>query len=92
MTDVNNWWAENKANGQTSILFGYTLGKAPLLKYLDTDIGKIYTHGAIENMTNVLRQLVDFPPTTRITAENKREDLPETLSWHHPARIAHMDP
>ncbi|MES2543928.1 MAG: ligase-associated DNA damage response exonuclease [Bacteroidota bacterium] len=76
MTDINNWWAENKADGKTSILFGYTLGKAQrLLKYLDTDIGKIYTHGAVENMTSVLRHLVDFPPTTLITRETTKEEL-----------------
>lgn len=76
MTDINNWWAENKADGKTSILFGYTLGKAQrLLKYLDTDIGKIYTHGAVENMTAVLRNLVDFPPTTLITRETTKEEL-----------------
>ena len=74
--DINNWWAENRAEGKTSILFGYSLGKAQrLLKYLNTDIGKIYTHGAIENMTEVLRPLVDFPPTTLITKETKKEDL-----------------
>ncbi len=74
--EINNWWAENRAEGKTSILFGYSLGKAQrLLKYLNTDIGKIYTHGAIENMTEVLRPLVDFPPTTLITKETKKEEL-----------------
>lgn len=72
MDDINNWWAQNKEEGKTSILFGYTLGKAQrLLKYLDPNIGQIYTHGAIENMTEVLRNMVDFPPTTRITKETK---------------------
>lgn len=76
MANVNNWWAENKADGHTSVLFGYTLGKAQrLLKYLDTGIGRIFTHGAVENMTNVLRPMVDFPPTTLITAETKKEEL-----------------
>lgn len=75
-TDINNWWATNRDEGKTSILFGYTLGKAQrLLKYLDTGIGRIYTHGAVENMTQVLRPMVDFPPTTRITYETKKEDL-----------------
>ncbi len=76
MADINNWWAENKADGKTSILFGYTLGKAQrLLKYLNTDNGKIYTHGAVENMTAVLRNLVDFPPTTLITRETTKQEL-----------------
>ncbi len=74
--NINQWWAENKSEGKTSILFGYSLGKAQrLLKYLDTDIGKIYTHGAIENMTQVLRPLVNFPETTLITKETKKEEL-----------------
>ncbi|WP_405399667.1 ligase-associated DNA damage response exonuclease [Maribacter sp. Asnod2-G09] len=76
LENINNWWAENKAEGKTSILFGYSLGKAQrLLKYLNTDIGEIYTHGAIENMTEVLRPLVDFPKTTLITRETKKGQL-----------------
>lgn len=76
LNNINQWWVENRANGQTSVLFGYSLGKAQrLLKYLDTDIGKIYTHGAIENMTEVLRPLVDFPETTLITRDTKKTEL-----------------
>ncbi|APA64632.1 ligase-associated DNA damage response exonuclease [Maribacter sp. 1_2014MBL_MicDiv] len=76
LANINKWWAENSAEGKTSILFGYSLGKAQrLLKYLDTDIGEIYTHGAIENMTQVLRPMVDFPKTTLITRDTKKEQL-----------------
>jgi len=76
MSDINQWWATNKAEGKTSILFGYSLGKAQrLLKYLNPEIGTIYTHGAIENMTEVLRPLVDFPETNLITVATKKQDL-----------------
>lgn len=76
MNDINQWWAQNKADGRTSVLFGYSLGKAQrLIKHLDTNIGKIYTHGAIENMNEVIRTLVDLPPTERITRETKKEEL-----------------
>ena len=75
-TDINSWWASNQAEGKTSVLFGYSLGKAQrLLKHLDTSIGKIYTHGAVENMTEVLRPLVDLPETHLITRETKKEEL-----------------
>ncbi len=74
--DINSWWAANKDEGKTSILFGYSLGKAQrLLKYLDTSIGKIYTHGAIENMTEVIRPMVEFPETTLITRDTKKDEL-----------------
>ena len=76
MKDINEWWQQNKAEGRTSVLFGYSLGKAQrLLKHLDPSIGKIYTHGAIENMTNVLRPLVDMPETTLITRDVKKEEI-----------------
>lgn len=74
--DINNWWLENKKEGKTSILFGYSLGKAQrLLKYLNPEIGTIYTHGAIENMTEVLRPMVNFPSTTLITKETTKKEL-----------------
>ncbi|MFP2997258.1 ligase-associated DNA damage response exonuclease [Spongiivirga sp. MCCC 1A20706] len=80
MNDINTWWAENKADGQTSILFAYSLGKAQrVLKHLDVNIGKIYTHGAIENMTNVIRNMVDFPKTELITKDTKKEDIKGNL-------------
>ena len=74
--NINNWWVNNQAEGHTSILFGYSLGKAQrLLNALNPEIGKIYTHGAIENMTGVVRQLVDLPETTRITRETTKTEL-----------------
>ena len=74
--DINLWWNQNRQEGLTSVLFGYSLGKAQrLLKYLDGSIGTIYTHGAIENMTEVLRSIVDLPPTERITKDTKKADL-----------------
>ncbi|MCW5519029.1 ligase-associated DNA damage response exonuclease [Aureitalea sp. L0-47] len=75
-TDINNWWATNKAEARTSVLFGYSLGKAQrLIKHLDTSIGKIYTHGAVEKMTQVIRAEYDLPPTELITRDSKKEDI-----------------
>jgi len=75
-TDINNWWATNRDDGRTSVLFGYSLGKAQrLLKHIDPSIGKIYTHGAIENMTEVLRGNYVFPETIRITRDTTKEEL-----------------
>ena len=74
--DINEWWSENQSEGKTSVLFGYSLGKAQrLIKHLNTNIGKIYTHGAVENMNEVVRTLVDLPSTHRVTKETKKEEL-----------------
>lgn len=67
--EINNWWQRNKEAGKVSILTGYALGKAQrIIQGLDTSIGKIYTHGAIENMNEVIRATgVDLQPTTRVS-------------------------
>jgi len=91
MNDINQWWQQNLEDGRTSILFGYSLGKAQrLLKHLDPSIGKIYTHGAIENMTEVLRAQIEFPATTRITRNTKKEDLKGSMVLAPPS--AHGTP
>jgi putative mRNA 3-end processing factor len=72
-------------------LFGYSLGKAQrLLKYLDPSIGKIYTHGAIENMTEVLRPQLSMPETIRITRDTKKEELKGSMVLAPPS--AHGTP
>lgn len=74
--DINTWWQQNQDDNQTSVLFGYSLGKAQrLLKHLDTSIGKIYTHAAIENMNEIIRETTPLPETIRITADTTKEEL-----------------
>lgn len=80
MHNINTWWAQNKAEGKCSILFAYSLGKAQrLLKHLDPSIGKIMTHGAIENMTEVLRPMIDMPATALITRDTPKGDFKGSL-------------
>ena len=75
--DINQWWHNNHAEGKVSLLTGYSLGKAQrIIQHLDTSIGQIFTHGAIENTNEVIRQQ-GFPlqPTTRITRELKAQSF-----------------
>lgn len=88
---IHEWWAANKEEGKTSVLFGYSLGKAQrLLKHLDPGMGTLYTHGAIENMNEVVRSLASLPPTTRITRETTKEELRGNLVLAPPS--AHGSP
>lgn len=53
--EINDWWRKNKAEGKTSILCGYVLGKAQrLLHHVDQNIGNIFVHGAVYNVNRVL--------------------------------------
>ena len=54
--EINSWWRENRDKGLATILFCYALGKAQrILSGLDQQIGAIYTHGAVENITQDYR-------------------------------------
>ncbi|WP_224485002.1 ligase-associated DNA damage response exonuclease [Robertkochia aurantiaca] len=78
--DMNTWWAANQKEGRTSVIFAYTLGKAQrVLKHLDTSIGKIYTHGAVEKMTAVLREQLELPETHLITRETDKKEVKGNL-------------
>ena len=74
---INEWWAKNKEEGKVSVLTGYALGKAQrLLKYLDPSIGKIFTHGAVENVNQVMRENgVSLPETIRVVQGMKSKDF-----------------
>jgi putative mRNA 3-end processing factor len=74
---MNGWWRKNAADGKVSVLTGYALGKAQrLIQGLDTGIGPIFTHGAVENTNQVLRgQGIRLADTTRVTRERKKADF-----------------
>ncbi len=65
---INAWWRYNQAQGKTSVIFGYALGKAQrILSGLDPDLGPIFTHGAVERMTGFYRQAgVALPPAVPV--------------------------
>jgi len=75
--EINNWWAENIEHGRYSILAGHALGKTQrILHNLDTRHGKIFAHGSIESMNEVLRrQGLPLPPIEKLTPEVDLHEL-----------------
>ena len=64
--EIESWWRENQAQNRTSVLFAYALGKAQrIIASLETDIGAILTHGAVEAVNQVYRASGVPLPTTR---------------------------
>lgn len=88
-SEINNWWRYNKENGKTSVIFAYALGKAQrIMKNVDKDNGKIYTHGAVENATDALRKTgLDLPKTIKITNDIPKSDYVGNLVIATPASI-----
>ena len=74
--EINHWWRGNREQGKTSILFAYALGKAQrILSALDSSIGPILTHGAIEKINRHYRHMgIPLPDTTYVgDIENKKQ-------------------
>ena len=67
--EINSWWRACAASGKTAFLGAYALGKAQrLLTMLDTGIGPILTHGAVEATNQILRrQGISLPDTIAAT-------------------------
>ena len=70
---INQWWRNNQAEGRTSVLFAYALGKAQrVLCGLDASIGPIGVHGAVQKLnTHYLAAGRPLPNTIPANAETK---------------------
>lgn len=74
--EINVWWRRNQEKGKASVIFAYSLGKAQrIMNGIDRSIGSIFTHGAVERLTEAYRESgVDLPKTTYVgSVENKKE-------------------
>lgn len=62
---IRQWWQANQAAGKTSLLYGYSFGKAQRLLHMLHDPAQptIYGHGAVYNVTEALRAAgLQLPP------------------------------
>ena len=74
--EINQWWRQNADNERTSVLFCYAFGKAQrILSGLDTDIGSIVAHGAVEPLNALYREAGVNLPATQYVSEVKDDAL-----------------
>ena len=87
--EVDGWWAACAAEGRVAMLGAYSLGKAQrLLAMVDTGIGPILTHGAVENTNETLRaQGIALPPTVRVTPDLNPKEFPGALVIAPPSAL-----
>ena len=65
--DIAGWWAGNASAGRVSVLAAYSFGKAQRLMAGIAPQGPIFTHGAVEDVTEILRgQGYGLPVTHRV--------------------------
>ncbi len=63
--DINRWWKQCRDEGLVAVLLAYSLGKAQrLIAGVDSAIGPIYCHSAVEQLNQDYRASgVDLPKT-----------------------------
>lgn len=78
---INAWWRHNQQVGKTSLLFGYSLGKAQrVLAGLDDSIGPIFVHGAIQRLNEGYRWAgIKLPKTKLATQVEKGFDWSQAM-------------
>lgn len=86
---LNAWWKQNQSEGKTSMVLCYSLGKAQrVLHGLDTGIGKIYTHGSIENTNQCLRNNGHFiNETIKVDYYTQKKDMEGALVLAPPGAV-----
>ncbi len=85
--EINAWWRENASNGICSVIAGYALGKAQrILQGVDHGIGTVFTHGAVENVNEIIRaQGIGLKPSVRVTGRESKSDYRTALVLSTPA-------
>jgi putative mRNA 3-end processing factor len=87
--EILGWWQDSLDQGRRPLLGAYALGKAQrLLAMLADGPGPILTHGAVEEVTQVLRdQGYALPPTLRVTADLDPKAHPDALVLAPPSAL-----
>jgi putative mRNA 3-end processing factor len=78
---INSWWRANQEAGRASVLFAYSLGKAQrLIAGVDSGIGPIFCHGAVQNLNQVYRESgIPLPETLHSGSVDKGYDWTRAL-------------
>lgn len=88
-SDINSWWRRNKEKGKSSVICGYSLGKAQRILFnVDHSIGKIFAHGSIANLNEVLAAAgVNLPVCLRTENHFSKKDYTGSLIIAPPSVI-----
>lgn len=81
-SQIREWWSRNAAAARTSIIFAYALGKSQrvLAGLVDTHVGPIFTHGAVEKLVRDYRDAgIALPPTAHAASLPRGHDFAGSL-------------
>lgn len=86
---INDWWRANQEEGKVSVISAYSLGKAQrILQNVDASLGPIFTHGAVENLNECLRNIgLPLRESTQVVPEQKKSDYKGALIIAPPSAL-----
>jgi putative mRNA 3-end processing factor len=80
LAEVNDWWRANAEAGRPSLLMAYSFGKAQrLLAGVDSAIGPIVVHGAVEPLNRAYREAGVALPATLLLDQADKTTLARAL-------------
>jgi len=81
LAEINAWWRGNQQVGKASVLFAYPLGKAQrVIAGIDSSIGPVYTHGAVELCNGIYREMgIALPATQYVRSAAPKTDWTRAL-------------
>lgn len=73
LSEINQWWRQNAAEGFNTVLLAYALGKSQvLLHHLDPATGPVFVHGAVATVNTALAGVGYHFTGEHITPETDR--------------------
>lgn len=87
---INKWWQENKDQGITSLLFGYSLGKSQrIIKNINHSIGPVFVHKTVGKMNEaIIQDGGELPGTITINEKMNAENIKGNLIIAPPSIIS----
>lgn len=87
--DINDWWRLNAQENKTTVIAGYSLGKAQrIIRHLDLSIGTVFLHGAIAYTHEALeRNGVKLPEAIHITPNTSKDEIQKGIVLCPPSAL-----
>lgn len=89
ISEINQWWQGNAAEGRPTLITAYSLGKAQrIINSVDNSIGPILTHGAIDRMNQVYRSMgIRLPQTRHLNSTVHKSEWKKALILTPPSAV-----
>jgi putative mRNA 3-end processing factor len=86
MQEIHAWWSANAASNRASVIYAYSLGKGQrILAGLDTSIGPILVHSALQGLNEAYRASGVTLPETQTVTQASLADCQRALVLAPPA-------